>query len=188
MPKRRTFVAVEIPSDIREAIGRVQERLKGSGLRLVDAGNLHLTVKFIGDWDEGALADLCAAVGRAAATVAPFEYTLGGIGAFPNLSRPHVVFLGGSDRPEGSFRRLHEAVETELEALGIRPEGRGFKPHLTLARVKADRAPADLGDTLRRFADFEAGTADASELAVVLSDLTRDGPVYTRAGTLPLGR
>jgi RNA 2',3'-cyclic 3'-phosphodiesterase len=187
MPMRRTFVAIELPEGVKKDIENVQKRLSGPGLRMVDPGNLHLTIKFIGDWEEGALADLCAAVGRAAASVPAFGFTLGGVGAFPNASRPHVVYISCSDDPPGSFRALHEAVETELLPLGIRREGRVFKPHLTLARVKEGRDRPDLEDALHRFADYEGGGAEASELAVVLSDLTSGGPIYTRAGTLPLG-
>ncbi|MCU0723542.1 MAG: RNA 2',3'-cyclic phosphodiesterase, partial [Planctomycetes bacterium] len=177
MPVHRTFVAVEIPEDVRRSIGEIQKRIAGPGLRMVDPSHMHLTVKFIGDWEESALGDLCAAVGRAAAASAPFEVLLRGVGAFPNLSRPHVIYLKCEDRPGGSFRRLHEAVETGLEALGIRRERRGFTPHLTLARVKADRTDPGLAGVLERFEAYETGTAEASELAVILSELTRDGPV-----------
>lgn len=183
----RTFLALDIPDEVRNVVATVQERLAHTGttMRAVHPASLHLTVRFIGDWEENRLAELCAAVSRATAGVAPFAVRFAGLGAFPNPARPRVIFLDCQGDPPDAFARLHQAVEAELEGLGLPRDSRGFRPHLTLARVKGPPS-SDLPEVLGRFADFEAGEGWAEDLGVYLSELTSRGPIHTRAGTAVL--
>ena len=136
---------------------------------------------FVGDFEEARLADLCAAAKRAASAVKPFELRFAGVGAFPKPESPRVVFLGSTDEPKGSISKLHDLLEAELVDMGLPRDGQRFKPHLTLARVRAQDKIGELTEVISRFNDFEAGVSLVEEMSVYLSELTSSGPVYTRA-------
>jgi len=184
----RTFVALNIPEEVREEVEPVQKRLSASGtpLRAVSPANMHVTLKFIGDWEENRLMEVCEAVARGASSVEPFELRFRGIGAFPHLRKPRVVTLACESDPPDALQRLHAALERELEALGIPNDGRVFRPHITLARVKGAPGP-DLRDAILQFGTFEAGSGRLDEVVVYLSEPAPGGPVYTRVGAAPVG-
>ncbi len=186
--KRRTFVALEIPDAVKEEAGRVQARIleTGGGVRPVDPSRMHLTMKFVGDFEESRLGDLCGAVSRAAGEVAPFALRFEGVGAFPGLRKPRVVYLRCQSEPPEAIGRLHAALEEALDGVGIRREGRTFRPHVTLARVRG-RPGGGLSGSIERMAGLSFGEGSAEELVVFLSELTPQGPVYTRAGGGRLG-
>jgi 2'-5' RNA ligase len=184
----RTFLALDVPSEVRERVGELQERLRRaeSNLRVVRPPNMHLTVKFIGDWDESRLANLCRAAAVAAARVPPFETAFGSIDVFPHIRRPRVIVVPCTSRPAGSLEDLHSELERELAPLGVRPDGRPFKPHLTVARVKG-RVGEGFSDLIDELRGFTGGDGEGRDLTTYLSDLRPGGPVYTRAGSAPLG-
>ncbi|MHC4601289.1 MAG: RNA 2',3'-cyclic phosphodiesterase [Planctomycetota bacterium] len=185
---RRTFLALGVPDEVRDEMAALQDRLRRvePNLRIVAPRNMHLTVKFVGEWGEDRLAELCAAARRAAAKVKPFPLLFRGVDAFPHVRRPRVIVLHCESAPDGALGELHRALEGELAGVGIRPEGRPFKPHLTVARVKG-RAGKDLAAGLRSLSGFLGGEGEAEALGVFLSELTPGGPIYTKADLAPLG-
>jgi len=140
----RLFLALELAPATAEEIHAAVAPLQDSapGLAWVPAHKLHLTLKFLGDADESRVAALGDVTARLAAGHRPFELTLGGIGAFPNFRRPRVVWLGVEGEPR--LELLHHDVEVAAADLGYELEGRPYRPHVTLARVRepltADRA------------------------------------------------
>lgn len=116
-------------------------------LAWVPAQKLHLTLKFLGDADEERVARLVRAANNVAARHRPFELTLGGVGAFPNFRRPRVVWLGMESEPR--LELLHHDVEVAAADVGYELEGRPFRPHVTLARVR-EQLPAERARTLAR--------------------------------------
>ena len=104
------------------------------GVRWVPPENMHLTLKFLGETDPALLPGIAAALKRTAASVAGYGYRLKGLGVFPNLSRPRVIWAGlqeGRLETEALFSRLEE----ELAPLGVAREGRQYFPHLSLGRI-----------------------------------------------------
>jgi RNA 2',3'-cyclic 3'-phosphodiesterase len=176
----RTFIAVEVSSEVRLRAGRLIGLLEatGSNVRWVKPEQLHLTLKFLGDVDLRDIPEVCAAVSRATSTVPPFTMRIAGAGAFPNLHRPRTVWLG-ADEGVGEMGILHQRIESALAELGFRGEHRQFRPHLTIGRVRnADQGIDALADALSENRDFVAGLLDVDEVVTFSSERERSGPIH----------
>ena len=185
----RTFLAVEIAAAARARTVELIRALGAAGadVKWVGAQNLHFTMKFLDEVPLTEIPQICAVVGRAAATVEPFELEVRGAGAFPSAARPKTVWLGAG-RGQEQMIALHAALEKPLQKLGFRKEHRRFTPHLTLGRVRSSGpAVAALGELLRQQADFLAGACHAGEVVVFSSQLTSEGPVYEALSRARLG-
>ena len=183
--KIRTFVAVEMDAAVREMAAELSRELASAGadVKWVDAENMHLTLKFLGEVDSREVHEVCRAVESAAASQAPFRLDLCGAGAFPTIHRPRTLWLGCGPGSE-PLAALAERIEAELHKLGYPREGRRFHPHLTLGRIRRGKAGlARLAELLAEHADFEAGRSRVDEVVVFSSQLDRGGPTYN-----PLGR
>jgi RNA 2',3'-cyclic 3'-phosphodiesterase len=188
MARIRSFIGIEIDDGVRSAAEAVQQELTRTGAQVkwVEPKNLHLTLAFLGDVHDRALADLFTTVGKVAKAEPPFAMTLAGLGAFPTPRRPKVLWAGIADGAD-ELARLHTALEGPLIDLGVyRREDRGYTPHLTLGRVSGEESGALLSPELPKFADWTGGTTAVSEIVVFGSELRRDGPVYTVLGRCPL--
>ncbi len=185
----RSFVRLGIGADVRHRMAEVQQRLQAAkaSVRWVAAENLHVTLKFLGDIAEDRVSEVLDALGRAAENVEPFAMCAGGLGAFPNLRRPRVVWAGVGDGAEQATK-LAEAVERELRSLGFQREKRPFSAHITLGRVKSFVGASALTGLIREHADAEFGTIGVDEIALMQSDLRPSGAVYSLLGQMPLGR
>ena len=160
----RLFVALELEPPVADALDRALAPLRDTepDLAWVPRDKLHLTMKFLGDVDESAVAAVRNAVDAVAARHRPLAMRIGEVGAFPNVRRPRVVWIGVENEPR--LELLHHDLEIGCAALGYEVEGRAFRPHITLARVRTLFPP----DRARRFAraarevDFVADTHVAS--------------------------
>src|SRR5439155_419839 len=138
----RCFVALDLPDDVRAALERTQASLRREApradLRWVAPAGLHVTLKFLGEVPEAALAPVADAVRTTAAAHAGITLALAGLGGFPSLARPRVLWAG---IPTGvaEVGRLAAALERVLEPLGFPPESRPFRSHVTIARVRSPR-------------------------------------------------
>jgi 2'-5' RNA ligase len=181
----RTFVCLELPEAIRVQAARLQGRFASLGdkIRWVNPGNLHLTLRFLGEISRSQVQTVCLAVRCAAASVDAFPVHFSETGWFPSPRRPRAFWVGVADAPE--LVGLHEAVERELFSAGFPKEVRPFSPHLTLGRVRADRSSARLGEVMAG-AEFDAGAFPVSEVTVMRSDLKTSGAVYTPIARLKL--
>ena len=201
----RTFVAVELSHSVRHEIVRVQEQLKesiqaelkrvGSEARLqwVLPESIHLTLKFLGDVDERRIEPLCRALTETVDRLHPFSLQARGLGVFPNLRMPRVLWVGLSDsHPQGGgacLTHLAEEVDRALHRLGFPSESRPFSPHLTLARIKErsrEMGHALLDSGLLR-SSMPLGTIDVSAVALLKSDLKPSGALYTALCRAQLG-
>ncbi|BEQ14028.1 RNA 2',3'-cyclic phosphodiesterase [Desulfoferula mesophila] len=181
----RSFIALEMPNQVKDfAAGLIRElKPTGADVKWVEPVNLHLTLKFLGEVDPGATADIITAVERACAGRPPLELAAQGCGAFPGPRAPKVVWLGlaGDIEPLAGLAR---AIEAALMPLGFEPEQRAFKPHLTLGRVRRPRrgskAPstAPLSRALAGMATVAGPVFQAAGVALMKSTLTGSGPIY----------
>jgi len=184
----RLFLALELPSatadEIDAAIGPL--RAADPGLAWVAAHKLHLTLKFLGEADESRVAALIAAADRVASAHRPFEMELGVVGAFPNFRRPRVVWLGVASEPR--LELLHHDVELAAGDAGYEVEGRPFRPHVTLARVRTP-LPTDHARALARAARAVSYSATVCVDRVTLFDSAARGAGahYRRLHTAALG-
>lgn len=132
----RLFVAVGFPEEVRERAWRATAPLREADfpVRWVGAGRLHLTLEFLGETPEGRLRELRATLDGVAARVPPLELRLRGVGGFPSLAAPRVLWLGVEGPP--ALLELQRSVEEGMAALGYEPEARNFHPHVTLGRAR----------------------------------------------------
>jgi 2'-5' RNA ligase len=181
----RTFICLELPETIRVHAEALQRRLAGLGdkIRWVNPRNLHLTLRFLGEISRSQVETVCLAVRCAAARVDAFSIRFSGAGCFPSARRPKVFWVGIAETKD--LLRLFEAVEEELFCAGFPREIRPFSPHLTVGRLRVDRASPALTDALTR-AEFEAAPFLVTHVTVMKSDLKKSGAVYTVLARQPL--
>lgn len=189
----RAFVAILLDEAVRAAVAAVVERLRplGGSVAWVPAANLHLTLQFLGEQPEERLAAAEVALDDAAARSAPIETALHGIGAFPGLERPRILWVGLA---QGALevRALQARVAEALAREGFPREERPWHPHLTIGRVHDDRrwrreAGPALRQALAQAAGTRFGTLRISEVALMRSDLSPRGARYTLRRAAVLG-
>jgi RNA 2',3'-cyclic 3'-phosphodiesterase len=188
----RLFLAINLDPVLRGGIHRAMEPLREAApsLSWIREPLLHFTMKFLGEQDESLVPSLRDAMRAVAATHREIELDLGGIGAFPNLRRPRVVWMGVAAEPR--LELLHHDVEVACEQLGLPVEGRPFRPHLTLARVR-ERPSVDELRALSRAAKQmdQHETMVVESIDLMLSELAQTpgtGTRYTRLAAAPLRR
>ena len=175
----RCFVAIEIPKPIQALLEPVQTHLQ-SEIRTVSwtkSGNFHLTLKFLGDVHAEAMGAVTEAVKNVAATQLPFSIEFGGIGAFPTLARPRVIWVG-IKRGAATVSHLAKGVNLELKRLGFPMDNR-FHPHLTLGRLRSPMNLQSLKSLLRKYDTIDGATVSVNEITVMQSQLHPNGAIYT---------
>ena len=182
----RSFIAIAIADDIRARLKQAQATMAPAapGVKWVETANIHLTLRFLGDvTDETALA-VEDAMRHAAAGIAPFEMHLCGVGAFPTPQRANVVWAG-VEKAE-PLVLLFDRLDARLRTLDVKQEGRGFEPHVTIGRVKDAKGAQGLPRALHESQAADFGRMTVSELALMKSELTPAGPIYTALEKVPL--
>lgn len=199
----RLFVAVDLDTDRRAAIGRTIDGLRralgstgwDSAARWVSLRNLHLSVRFIGELPDAAWARVCEGL-AAPLAVGPIEVVFEGAGVFPPRGAPRVLWIGVAGGVDG-LTHVFEAVEARLLAAGVAPETRPLSPHLTVARFRDRGRRAGgagfAGAEWRRLADavasvhIGAGSMPVRSITLYQSRLTPTGPEYSALLSTPLG-
>ena len=191
MEQIRSFIAIELPREVKQALVSLQEKLKAAGgapVKWVDPGSIHLTLKFLGDIDSGITGGITAALEEAARGTHPFSVEVSGLGVFPNPRRVQVVWVGLTGELD-KLNQLQKRIEAALVPLDFKVEGRAFTPHLTLARVRDYAGPdarQKLGQLIEK-AGFDAKTViKVNAVQLMRSQLTREGPIYTKISTIEL--
>lgn len=185
----RAFIAVEIPFGIRQAVCKATSHLQKetrSLVRWVAMENMHLTLKFLGDVSPSHVDMLTQMLSAEADLFECFELQLNGLGSFPSLKRPRVIYIG--IQAPAVLDALHRGIESASRRLGYESEERGFSPHLTIGRVKQN-VTATEQQTIRRALDEtkidSLGTARIGMVHLYKSDLKPTGSVYTRLYSAP---
>jgi RNA 2',3'-cyclic 3'-phosphodiesterase len=183
----RLFLAINLPSDVRREIVAATAPVRDAAPELswVDESKLHLTLKFLGEQSSETAAAVRDATARVAAGHREIVMRLSKVGAFPNFRRSRVVWLGVE--PDPRLELLHHDVEVACQALGFEVEGRPFRPHLTLARVK-QRLPEERARALSRAARRVEYSADVvvRSLDLMRSELGSSASSYSTLGSAPL--
>jgi 2'-5' RNA ligase len=185
MAKVRLFFALDTPGRIRARITPLRQALQDSGadVKWEPPEKLHCTVRFLGDTNPDLLDLLKEKASTLAATTPVLLIRYSGLGCFPSLQDPRVVWVGMED-PEGTLAALHRTLDSALTILGIEPERQAFHPHLTLGRIRGRR---NLGHLIRLLESLtlENEPAPLTELLLVKSDLHPSGSVYTTLQAFP---
>ncbi len=180
----RTFIAIEIPANIQNAIyescSGLRQTLNRSLVRWVPPQNIHLTLKFLGDIPAAALDRLKEKLPAEAACHQPFTIEIGKIGVFPSLRRPRVIWIG--IKYSEMLLSLQRSVETVASQLGIEAEKRPFSAHLTIGRVKQQVRSAErqrIGVAIKETKISSLGKAKVDAVHLFRSELKPGGAVYT---------
>lgn len=174
----RLFVALSIPSEVRENIASLIPVLRraDSKPRWVNPENLHVTLKFIGEVAQESVPVICDAL-QTVRALQPLTLAFRGVGFFPNARCPNVAWVGIEAPPDLS--NLAAAVNGVLAPLGIEPETKPFVPHLTIARFKEKRLLPALQAEMEKWKDHSLGQFTAADIHLIESRLKSSGAEYT---------
>jgi 2'-5' RNA ligase len=173
----RLFIAIDLPSSVKEKIAQLIKTLKKLDLeaKWVETANLHLSLKFLGEVEEKNTEEIKRIVADVAVNASQFEINLYSFGFFPNEKYPRVFFVA-TDK-EDVLRNIAVHLEDRLAMIGFPKENR-FKSHITLARFKGIKNIDLLKAEMKNIAIEEKSSVE--EIALFKSTLTKTGPIYEK--------
>jgi 2'-5' RNA ligase len=181
----RAFIALDITQKIQQRLDEVTQlfkvQLDGIPIRWVPCENIHLTLKFLGDVSESNLEMLTDILNIEATRHSSFEVSVGGVGAYPRITNPRVIWVGVEAPPD--LMVLQNGIANELEKLGYAQEKRSYSPHLTIGRVGRNVAGNDLRRVSKVIESNKIGFLGVfpiQEVYLYKSDLKPSGAVYTK--------
>ncbi|MDP3012877.1 MAG: RNA 2',3'-cyclic phosphodiesterase [Candidatus Subteraquimicrobiales bacterium] len=182
----RLFVAIELPKTLKEELGKFTEQSSKevSGAKWVEPKNLHISLKFLGNFPEENLPKLLTKIEEATWRIKPFNLRLSKAGAFPTERKARVFWMG-TEGSESELEKLHKSIDKNMEKLGFERENRKFHSHITLARF---RTPQNIESLISKF-DFKASgdeVFEVKEIVLFKSELTPRGSIYTILKNFPL--
>jgi 2'-5' RNA ligase len=186
----RSFIAIELPEELKLELGRLQASLKVDKPRVkwVNPEGMHLTLKFLGEVPVDKIDAITKVMTDSADKVSPFRLEVGHLGTFPNLKKVQVVWVGLGGELD-SIRQLYKLLEAGLSRLGFAAEKRDFSPHLTLARVGNEASPEErqrFGEIIAA-ASFETDKViSVKSINLMRSQLTSRGAIYTKISSAEL--
>ena len=176
--KIRSFIAFDLNEPaILSRISELQSELSqtGSNLRIVSPDNLHVTLSFLGEISQTTISQITSELEQI--EFSPFKLSLRGVGAFPNLRRINVIWVG-IDKGREDLEEIFQLLRPKLVRLGIPRIGQRFSPHITIARVGSGRNIGQLSKKMFAIGDIELGESFLDTLRLKKSVLTPKGPVY----------
>jgi 2'-5' RNA ligase len=184
----RSFLAIELPKTIQKRIEEIQKELvlSRADVRWVDPRNIHLTLKFFGSIEESRVDGIVQSIGDPVKTTLPFPLVVRGMGAFPHIKNPRIIWVGLVDS-RGALASFQNRLETALEEVGFEAEDRPFHPHLTLGRTKSSRGKDELVGKMEAHREEGLGDFQVEKVILFKSDLRPSGPVYTPLREMKLG-
>jgi len=193
MEQMRSFIAIELPEELKLGLAQLQDRLKSgkqSWAKWVDPYAIHLTLKFLGNIEVDRINAITMAIETAAQGIPPFHLEVKDLGAFPNLRRVQVVWVGVSGEID-KLDQIRQRIETNLTPFGFTVEARPFTPHLTLARLR-NQAPLDdrqrLGQLIASTKFETAYSIEVEAINLMKSQLTREGAIYNKISSVELNK
>ncbi|MFH1102713.1 MAG: RNA 2',3'-cyclic phosphodiesterase [Pseudomonadota bacterium] len=183
----RSFIAFELPEEIRRSIAALSDRLRSFHLkaRWIRPESIHLTLKFLGRIDPAQLEPVVHVMQDAVKGVAPFDLSAKGIGVFPGVNRPRVIWVGLSGRKEALIQ-IQGVLQDRLASIGYQKESRPFQGHLTLGRFKEQINPMELSKALEALGSFESPPFVLDTITLFQSELKPSGVVYTTLSSVRL--
>jgi 2'-5' RNA ligase len=175
----RSFLAFDMDSQaVLRKITEVQSALvkTGADLKPVEPQNIHITVRFLGDILPATVDKVFEEMKKT--QFAPFNVKIHGVGVFPTINYPRVVWAGITEGAK-QLQNIFNQLEPRLQGLGFSPDPKGFNPHLTIARVRSARNKPPLVKFISENPEFEFGTVRAACLKLKKSELTSRGPIYS---------
>ena len=177
----RTFIAIELPSEIKDSLSRLQEELKTSGadVKWVTPENIHLTLKFLGEIDDKKIDKIIKIIDDTAKEKNKFQIRISSLGAFPKVDFPRVIWVG-VDTGDKETKEIAEGLEEKIAKIGIPKEDRPFSSHITIGRTKSSLNREGLVQDLKDKAELGGGKLNfyVTKITLFKSTLTPKGPIY----------
>ncbi len=155
-------------------------------MRWVSPEKIHLTLKFFGNTEESSIDSIVQCIEEPTRNTLPFSIKVRGVGGFPVLKNPRVIWMGLVDG-KGILASFQKEIEERLEKIGVQPEDRPFHPHLTLGRMRSSRGKQELVGRMERHKEEEFGVFQVERVVLFKSELRPSGPIYTPLRELRLG-
>ena len=170
----RVFVAVEISETyVLDSIKKFQKEISISS-KPVEPENLHFTLQFLGEISE----ESCEKIKQSLKTIefSSFKINFKGVGVFPNMRSPKVIWVGVDDISAKKLENLAMKIKNTLNSLGYSPD-KTFKPHITIFRIK--NKIEEMNNYIKKFRNYELGSTLISDFKLKKSILTPHGPIYS---------
>jgi len=180
----RAFIAIALPLELKQQLARLQASLNADNrlrIKWVKPEGIHLTLKFLGNIPGSGIDRITRAMTNAATQITPFYLETEALGAFPDLKRVQVVWLGLGGEID-KLEQLQQLIETKLTHLGFATEQRNFKPHLTLARLSKEVPASErqrMGELIADSSTEMCAKIKVDNINLVKSQLTGVGAIYT---------
>ena len=176
----RMFISIDVP--ITDEISSLLKTLRDiKGIRVPPEGQIHLTLKFLGDTDEKKVTKLCASIREALSDSSSFDVNISGLGAFPNERNPRVLWMGVKEPEE--LIGLADVVDETVRSLNLRCDDKKFSPHITVGRI--DGRP-DLKDIFKENKGKGFCSFRCSSVKVMKSELTPKGAIHSVIDSIDL--
>jgi len=188
----RSFIAIELPEEVKEGLARLRKKLERREhifVKWVDPGGIHLTLKFLGNVPVKRVTEITEAMEEVAAENPPFHLEISGLDAFPNLKQVRVFWVGIGGELE-KLSQLQQSIDSALASLGFAREARPFVPHLTLARIREGASALErksFGDLVGSTNFEEKYHVTVEAISLMKSQLTPAGAIYSRLSVVKLG-
>ncbi len=178
----RTFIAIELPREIKDALSNLQEKLKKSAadVKWVEPQNIHLTLKFLGERDIKSIEKITQILEEATRNKESYRARVSCIGAFPNTSSPRIIWAG-IDKGDSETREIVKELEEEIAKIGIPKEERPYSSHVTIGRTRSPKNRDSLIRDLKNLQDkfgLETLEFTVTKITLFKSVLTPRGPIY----------
>ncbi|PIQ88836.1 MAG: RNA 2',3'-cyclic phosphodiesterase [Candidatus Omnitrophica bacterium CG11_big_fil_rev_8_21_14_0_20_42_13] len=186
----RTFIAIELSKELQNKLNFLEDKLKhnSADVKWVKPENIHLTLKFLGNTGEEKLEPIKKILDNLAVRFKKFSLEISGLGAFPGLKSPRVIWIGSNviNDNQNIILNMVKILDEELEKLGFPKEKKRFHAHATIGRVRSSKNMQILKESLEKNIKFKAGILEANKISLIQSTLTPSGSIYTPIHTVKL--
>ena len=182
----RCFISVNLPDGATAAIDSVITELRktGADVKWVNAENIHLTLKFLGNTDEQLIPRISDALCKKLSHYKTFYITIADVGCFPSEKRPRVVWVGIEESVP--LADIQKDIDEVMTGFGFSPEARFFSPHLTIGRVRSPKKGIELIKRLAEFKGKAFGRVEVDAVYIMKSELKPAGAEYSSLCRIPL--
>ena len=185
----RAFICIQLErgliAELTELRHRLERTLPGNSVRWNPPDQIHLTLKFLGNIPESQAGDLAAALRGACQGMAPFPLRAEGVGAFPNLRNPRIIWVGLPGEVE-RLLSLQKQIDSAAQPWNKEAEDRPFRPHLTLARIKSPHASRQIGQALQAAQFVSQHPWRVDQIFLMQSQLSSEGAVHSVLASVSL--
>ena len=178
----RTFIATELPGEIKDALSRLQGKLKNSqaDVKWVEPQNIHLTLKFLGERDEKSIEEIMRILQVVTKSRKSFNARISCLGAFPSINSPRIIWVG-IDKGDSETKEIVKELEDRIAKIGIPKEDRPFSSHITIGRIRSPKNRDSLIRDLNHLQDKFGQVAmefPVTKITLFKSVLEPRGPIY----------